>query len=277
MYCDGIVVIARQSSNLTKIKEMIPTAEIVYSDLSDKESLSEIMHDSDTLLHIAGIHWSREVVAAAADAKVRRLILVHTTGIYSKYKAAGEEYRQIDEFVYETCKKNKIMLTILRPTMIYGSIKDKNVATFIKMVDKLPLMPIVNGARYELQPVHYDDLGKAYYEVLINEDITANKDYILSGEKPIYLRDMLKEIGKNLNKKVRFISCPFVVAYTGAWLIFIFSLFKIDYREKVQRLCEPRVYSHEQARNDFGFNPRSFEVGIVDEVKEYLKSKKRGI
>ena len=155
--------------------------------------------------------------------------------------------------------------------MIYGNLSDNNVCVFIKMVDKLPIMPVVDGARYELQPVHYKDLGKAYFQVLINEDATANKDFILSGGDPILLRDMFIEIGNNLGKKVTFLSCPFCIAYAGAWLVYLFTLTKIDYREKVQRLCEPRTYSHETATETFGYSPRNFEKGIVDEVKEYLK------
>ena len=172
-------------------------------------------------------------------------------------------------FVYKTCKEKNIVLTILRPTMIYGNITDNNIVTFIKMVDKFPLMPVVNGARYELQPVHYQDLGDAYYAVLMNEEATANKDFILSGGEPILLRDMLSEIGKNLGKKVKFISCPYWIAYSGAWVVYVLTFKKKDYREKVQRLCEPRVFSHEEATKAFGYSPRIFQVGIVDEVKQY--------
>lgn len=223
----------------------------------------------DTVLHIAGIQCSKQIVKAAVKNRVRRLILVHTTGIYSKYKAAGEEYRHIDDYVYKMCRKYGIILTILRPTMIYGNTADNNVVKFIKMVDKLPVMPVVNGARYKLQPVHYEDLADGYYKVLVNEDATANKDYNLSGGAEIELREMLTVIGENLGKKVRFVSCPFPVAYAGAWGLYLASLKKKDYREKVQRLCEPRVFSYEEAKKDFGYNPRKFQTGVVGEVREY--------
>lgn len=125
---------------------------------------------------------------------------MHTTGIYSRYKEAGEKYRNIDAYVEQQCKDNNISLTFLRPTMIYGNIYDNNVVQFIKMVDKLPLMPVVNSARYDLQPVHYMDLSEAYYQVLMNEN-TANHNYILSGGEPISLRNMLSEIENCLGKK----------------------------------------------------------------------------
>lgn len=271
LFSDGIRAVVRPTSNTKKLDELVPNVEKITGNLNDPIVLKKAFKDADTLVHIAGIHWSKEVVQAAADCHVRRLVLVHTTGIYSKYKAAGEEYRRIDDFVYEACKENGIILTILRPTMIYGNVSDRNIVTFIKMVDKLPVMPVVNGARYELQPVHYKDLGDAYFKVLMNEQSTANRDFILSGGAPILLRDIFTEIGRNLGKKVKFVNCPFWIAYAGAWVIYGLTLKKKDYREKVQRLCESRAYSHEDASLAFGFAPRTFDVGVTDEVKEYQR------
>ena len=249
--------------------------ERMYGELTDETFLGEAFLGVDTVVHIAGIHWSREVVHAAAGNFVRRLICVHTTGIYSKYKAAGEEYRNIDDFVYMMSKSKNIILTILRPTMIYGTIGDKNVSSFIRMVDRFPVMPVINNADYELQPVHFADLGKAYYDVLVNEKITGGHDYILSGGEEITLRDMLVEMGAYLSKKMRFVSVPFPIAYAGAWVFYLVSIGKIDLREKVQRLCEPRVYPHEEATRDFGYAPRTFRSAIGDEVREYLEAKDR--
>lgn len=225
----------------------------------------------DTLLHIAGIQRSVQIVSAALEAGVRRFILVHTTGIYSKYKEAGEGYRIIDKEVTDMCKKYNAHLTILRPTMIYGSLNDGNMSVFINMVNKLRIFPVINGAKYELQPVWCGDLGKAFYDVLMHPELTDDKNYDLSGGAPIMLIDIFKEIGRQLGVKNTFISCPFFIAYGGAWCVFILTLGKIDFREKVQRMVEPRAYSHEEAKKDFGYNPLTFAEGIKDEIEQYKK------
>lgn len=271
IFPDGLKLLVRNPGKLNGIDKKLYKCEVCVGNLEDESYLAEALKDVDTVVHIAGIQQSRKIFSAAANNKVRRIIAVHTTGIYSKYKEAGEEYRQIDKYCYNICKDNSIGLTILRPTMIYGNVKDQNVVRFIKMVDKLPIMPVVNGARFKLQPVHYDDLANAYFEVLMNEESTVDKDFVLSGGNEIELRDMLTIIGENLGKKVHFISCPFEIAYVGACIVYGLSLKKVDYREKVQRLCEPRVYSHEEATMAFGYNPRTFHKGIVAEVKEYQK------
>ncbi len=168
-------------------------------------------------------------------------------------------------------------MTILRPTMIYGRTSDNNVIIFIKMVDKLRFFPVINHGNSPLQPVHKKDLGNAYYEVLINESITKNKNYILSGKDSILLIDMFKIIGGYLKKKNTFISIPFPIGYLGSYCLFILTIGKVDYREKVQRLVEPRVFDHKEANQDFGYSPMSFKEGVKEEIIEYkLQSNRKG-
>ena len=207
--------LVRPTSDVSKLDQASLGFEKWPGELTDPTFLERAFQDVDTILHIASIGLSQHIVDAAVKCHVRRLICVHTTGIYSKYKEAGEAYRNVDAYVEQQCRDHRIGLTILRPTMIYGNIHDRNIITFIKMVDRLPVMPVVNGAKYDLQPVHYMDLSEAYYQVLMHEN-TQNHNYILSGGEPIALRDIFLTIGNCLGKKVHFVSCPFPIAYAGA-------------------------------------------------------------
>ena len=261
---------------LRSIGGEICEADITRPDELDALFTTESGEKVDTLLHIASVLWSPYIVTVALKHGVKRLILVHTTGIYSKYKAAGEAYRvtekEINRQVDELRKQGEdISVTYLRPTMIYGDLEDGNISVFMNMVYKLRLMPVINGARYDLQPVWCGDLGKAYYQVLVHPEKTNNKDYILSGGAPIQLIDMFKTMGKYLGVKNTFISCPFWLAYAGSWAIYILTCGKKDLREKVQRMVEPRAYPHDEATRDFGYDPLTFEVGIRDEIEMYKR------
>ena len=241
--------------------------------MSDETYLREVTRDVDVLFHIAGIGKSLPLVQAAAANGVKRMVLVHTTGVYSKYKAAGEGYRQIDAAIEALAREQGIGLTILRPTMIYGTLEDGNIIKFIKMVDKLSPMPVVDHAKYLLQPVHAADLGHAYFQVLTHLEETAGKDYVLSGRDPILLIDLFRIIADELGVQRRFLSVPFPIAYAGAWGVYLLSLTRIDMREKVQRLCESRAYPHEEAVRDFGYDPMPFEEGLRGEVRAYVNAK----
>ena len=246
---------------------------MIEGDLTDSNYLRQLTKNVDVMFHIAGIGKSPALVNAAAENGVRRIVLVHTTGIYSKYKAAGEWYRQADAEITALCREQGIGLTILRPTMIYGTLGDQNIVKFIKMVDKLSPMPVVNHANYLLQPVNCRDLGNAYLQVMNHLEETSGKNYNLSGRDEVLLIDLFRIIADELGVSQKYLSVPFRIAYAGAWGIYLLSLTKIDMREKVQRLCESRAYPHEEAVRDFGYDPMPFEEGLRQEVREYLAAK----
>jgi len=261
-------VLCRAGSDTAPIAESGLPLEIAAGDLDDPDSLKCAMRGMDTVLHIAGIQKSENVVEAALACGIKWLVLVHTTGIYSKYKAAGEGYRQIEQRIAKKLEDTDIALTILRPTMIYGGVDDKNISVFIRMVDRLRVFPTVSGGKFALQPVHREDLGEAYYAVLRHAAVTRNQNYDLSGAYPMDLIDILKLFSAELGKKTSFVSVPFRIAYAGAWGVFLISFGRIDLREKVQRLVEPRAYGHEAAARDFGYAPQDLREGLRREVRD---------
>lgn len=261
--------LVRSSSDCRALDRSGLNVEKMHGDLTDTAFLEKAMKGVSIVLHIAGIQTSLPVVRIAVENRVKWIILVHTTGIFSRYKSAGEGYRRTEQLIGDLVKDSGTATTILRPTMIYGSIDDGNVAVFIRMADALPVVPVVNHANYPLQPVHSSDLGVAYARVLTHEAVTKGRDYILSGARPILLVDMFKVIGKRLGKNVRFMSVPFPLAFCGSWILHLLTFGRVDFRERVQRLVESRAFSHADANKDFGYSPLSFEEGIVNEVEEY--------
>ena len=169
-------------------------------------------------------------------------------------------------------KRPSIGVIYLRPTMIYGCINDRNLIVFIKMIDKLRIFPVIDRGKNLLQPVNGRDLGKAYYQILMNKEI-MNGDYILSGEKPIAMIDMFKLISSILKKKTIFINVPLVLGVFMAKCLKVCTFGKVDFIEKVQRMGEDRSFSHEAAKKDFGYLPMPFAEGLKLEVNEYLKCK----
>lgn len=217
-YKGKIRCILRNDNGSEKLKKSGLDYEIIYGDLEDQEFLNYACKNVDEILQIYNIRYSLNMINAAIKNNVKRIICVHTTGIYSKYKMASSEYKEIEEKVLELVK-DKIDLTILRPTMIYGDICDLNISKFIKMIDKMKIYPMIAGGKAKLQPVNARDLGRAYYLVLINPESTKNKQYNLSGSEEIKIIDMLKLIGKYLNKKTIYITIPLWLSVTAGYIL----------------------------------------------------------
>lgn len=266
--------LVRPTSDSSFIESFGLPIEIVRGDIQDDDCLRSALSGMDTLLNVFGIIQDpARVTKMAVEAGVTRIISVHTTGIYSRYKYASADYIESDRKVTELCREHGVALSILRPTMIYGGLDDQNVSTFIRMMDRLPIMPVVAGARFPLQPVNRRDLGYAYADVLLAGEATENRDYTLSGAEPVLLRDMLTIIAEQLGKKAKFLSVPYWVSIAGAWMLYVLSFTKVDFREKVQRMVEPRAYPHDAATADFGYAPRGFAEGVHDEIAEYKKTR----
>ena len=275
-YKGVIRCIVRETSDTSLLDNSGLNIEKVIGDLNDEQFIEQAIYGIETILHIYNIHHSPQILKAAIKNNVSRAILVHTTGIYSEFKNASQEYKDVEKEVFKLTKNNctSTRITILRPTMIYGDICDSNMSKFIKMIDKFRVMPIIEKGESLLQPVNARDLGKAYMDVLQNPIETNGKAYNLSGDKPIKIVEVLNIITQQLGKKTIFVNIPIGLSVRLAKLLKFITFGKIDYIEKVQRMGENRSYTHHEAVKDFNYKPISFEKGIQIEIEEYLEGKR---
>ncbi len=271
---DGTLrVLVRKSSDTGALDASGLAVEKIVGSAKDDASLRALVRGADTVVHISGI-WDTPRLLAAIEAEggVAHVVLVHTSGIFSKHKMASGVYRQIEESM-KPCLERGMNVTILRPTMIFGDLRDHNISKFIRMVDRLPVMPEIDHGLAPVQPVNARDLGQAYYKAAMHTTL-PEREYICSGERPVSVHELCELIGKYLGKRVCFVSVPMGVGVAGAWLVKGLTLGKKDYVEKVLRLGEDRSFSHEPAARDFGYEPEPFEVGLKREVEEYIHARK---
>lgn len=274
-YSGKIRCLVRHTSDTSALDASGLDIEKVTGDLADPQALRGLISGADTVLHITNIRWSIPVIQIALEQGVKRMVLVHTTGVFSKHRIASEEYKNIEEKLHMMLDNTDTEATILRPTMIFGDMCDHNIHKFIRMVDKLPVIPEINHGRGLLQPVNARDLGKGYYLAVTAEKL-PEREYILSGERVLSMYELFQEIGRDLGKKTRFVSVPMGVGVFLARCLKTITLGKVDFVEKVLRMGEDRSFSHNAAARDFGYEPEPFSTGLKREVQEYLTQKADG-
>ena len=272
---DGIVrCLVRTSSGTEMIDRSPLNIEKVIGDNTDYESLRKLTQNVDVVMHIFSIKQSVNVLNAAIENNVSRVVMVHTTGVYSKYKMASEEYKKIENEIEKILSKHCLDVTILRPTMIFGDMCDHNIHKFIEMVDKFPVMPEIDAGRGKIRPVNARDLAKAYYKVCMTNRL-PNIYYDLSGEQSITLHELFDMIGSFLGKNMKYQNIPMWLGVFLAKCIKLISFGKLNFVEKVLRMGENRDYGHEMATRDFSYMPESFVVGLKREVEEYRMQRKQ--
>ena len=223
------------------------------------------------IIHIANIRHSPIIMELANEYKIEKIVLVHTTGVYSQYRDYSSLYKEIEDKILNSSYTNTSYV-ILRPTMIYGNERDHNMHKLVKFLKKFPVFPVFGDGSALMQPVHVEDLADAIYRAHNLPEI-KNEDFDLSGGSVVEYKKVLSLISGGLNKKVLFLFIPIKLAIFSAKIYN--KLFKraIISVEQVARLQEDKAYPNEKACSLLGWNPRSFEEGILQEI-ELLKAKK---
>lgn len=266
---EEIHVVVRNSS-LDDFIERSPLNIIKHvGDIKNSDFVENITKDIDVILHIAGIQMSELIFYKAIENNINWIISIHTTGRYSKFKSASAEYIDIEDKLLKL--RDKINITILRPTMIYGSSRDRNMNKLIKFIDRFPIYPIFGNGNNLMQPVNAKDLAIAYQQVIENSEITINENYNLSGKYPIKYKNLISTVSQHLNKRTVLVKLPIIFSRFFVRICRkLVPKFPLN-EEQVLRMKEDKDFTHLKATEDFGYNPMSFEEGIVEEIKEYKR------
>jgi nucleoside-diphosphate-sugar epimerase len=223
------------------------------------------MQGTEALINIASLGFGHadSILRATKDAGIQRAIFVSTTAIFTQLNARSKTVRLAAELAIQT---SGLKYTVLRPTMIYGSPRDRNMWRLIRFMRYSPVIPVFGDGNYLQQPIYVGDVAQALVSCLCN-DQTIGKSYNLAGKAPLTYNQVIDTIARQMNKrvwKVHIPSGPIVALLKG------FECLKIPFpikAEQVLRLNENKSFSYAEAERDFGFRPLPFEEGIKLELK----------
>lgn len=253
----------RETSDRSRL-ETLPV-EWVTGDLSDTEALTSALRGVDALVNIAslGFGHAESILRSAKEAGVKRGIFISTTAIFTQLNADSKSARLAAE---EAIQASGLSYTILRPTMIYGSSRDRNMWRLIRLLRFSPIIPIFGDGESLQQSIFVDDVAQAVLLALQN-DITIGKSYNIAGKDPLTYNQVIDTVASALGKRVWKLRLPYMPIVN-----FLQFTERIRIRlpikaEQVLRLNENKAFSYEEAQRDFGFSPRSFAEGIELECK----------
>lgn len=258
-YIGPIRCLVREHSDVSWIRDKDNT-ELYLGDVSNVKSLKVGLKGIEGVIHLVNIRFSPQIIEACHSAKVKRVIIVSTTGIYSKYRECSEEYKSLEKTIIES----GLDYTIIRPTMIYGNQRDKNIHRLIMIIDKFPVIPVVGDGTGLMQPIYARDLARAIAEAYVRP-VSIGKAYNVAGKNPIKYIEILKLIADKLRKRRLFVKIPYSISLLAGYIGGLLNSKLIDV-EKVKRVREDKVFDYSDAVRDLDFSPISFEEGIQLEI-----------
>jgi nucleoside-diphosphate-sugar epimerase len=260
----------RKTSNRNYLNQSGLDIDYMTGDLKDSNFVDRALDEVSIVINFTGLKCVKNIVASEKTENLKWVISVHTTAIFSKFKTLSSEYKDIENCLIQSNSR----FTILRPTMIFGGEKDRNISKLINYFERFRFFPVFGKGENLLQPIYANDVAIAVYAVLQNYDAVIDKSYNIAGKYPISYNRLLKIVAKEMNKDIMLVHIPYGISYL--LVKFLNSIFKKApiSTEQVMRMNENKAYDYSEAKIDFGFSPISFEEGIALQIKSYKKNTK---
>ena len=191
--------------------------ELVAGDVTDPASLLAACEGVDTVVHLVAIikgrpqdfervmaQGTRNVVAAAQSAGVRRFVLASALGLDERSKDAVPYFAakwQMERAVRDSGLDH----VIFRPSFVFG--RDGGVLpTFIRLARFAPVTPIVGPGTQKLQPIWVEDLAH-YYARAVAEPVSGT--FELGGPDAVTWNEFWDRLKRTLGVRRKSIHVPF--------------------------------------------------------------------
>ena len=219
----------------------------------------QIEHHADTLIHCAPLWLLPEFLRKQRHTEsIKRCIAMSSTSVIAKANAQDDQDRELASRLLNAENKlkrvttGKINTTILRPTLIYGYGKDKNISVIANFIRKFGFFPVAGKADGLRQPVHVDDLVTAITDIIENPR-TFGKTYCLAGAQTMSYTVMLEKIFAGLGRPPRIVRLPLPLYRV------LLALRRSDYTPgSANRMNQNLDYDIESAIADFNYQPQAF-------------------
>jgi predicted dehydrogenase/nucleoside-diphosphate-sugar epimerase len=249
--------------------------EIRQADLSDPSSLRAALESPvHTVVHCAAttsetkvdyaqsfqvnVEGTRNLLQACQDQGIERFIMISTQ---SANEQNPSTYARTKLAADLAVRQSPLAYTILKPSTIYGPGSKGLFAKMVRLLDAVPVVPILGSGSRLIRPIHVFDLCEAILECE-NSGQALGKTYDLGGRDLVSYEDFIGSILQARKKKKPFVqvSLPVCRALAAA-----FSFLKNPpfTRDNVMGLNQNQVCSIDAARNDFGFSPRGLREGLT--------------
>ncbi|MAT52448.1 MAG: epimerase [Porticoccaceae bacterium] len=201
-----------------------------------------------------------------AQSGARRIVALSTTSVFTKADSPDTWERTVaantiaaEAQLSRFAEDRGIAWTILRPTMIYGLARDRNISALLRFIHRFGLLPVLGEAKGLRQPVHCRDVADACIRA-VRSNGSLNKAYNISGGEILSYRQLCEHLFIVAGKKPRLITIPL-------WLFAVLKPGKALLPDRLrwlvammERMNKDMIFDTTDARRDLGLTPGPFRL-----------------
>ena len=199
-------------------------------DLTRWKQVDGLAEGCDVVVHLAGLFsrtggqtlaavhgtGTRHLLAEAARAGVDRFIYVSVLGA----RPGADDYFGTKFDAETAVLTSHLPSVILRPSVIYGP-GDRFTSTIVRLLQTLPVFPMVGRGRFEVQPLAVEDMTDALTQCVEREDLDG-RQFELAGPERLEFREIVSCVAGALGLQRPKLPIPksvgLAAARCGRWL-----------------------------------------------------------
>ncbi len=201
---------------------------------------------------------------------IQRIVILSSTSRFTKKDSSDQNEQRTARLLIKSenqvqtwAKINRVECIILRPTLIYGMGRDKNITEIARFILRFGFFPLLGAAKGLRQPIHAKDVSTAC--ILALEALNLkNCTYNLTGGETLTYRDMVKRIFSALNKKPRLVQIPLWLLQLTIPIIRRIPRYRLWTAAMAERMNQDLVFNSLNAQQDLHFSPGSFILSAED-------------
>ena len=203
-------------------------AELADGDVTDASTLPAAVAGCDAVVHLVSIRrgsreqfervmaqGTRDLVAAAATAGLRRFVLMSAAGT-NEHTASTVPYFRAKLDMEQAVQAAAVAHVILRPSFVFGP-GGGALPIFVRQVRFSPVTPVIGAGLHRVQPIWVGDLA-AYVVAAVERPEAANRVFELGGPDVVTWDELYERIATTLGKRRTRFHIPAGLMRAGAGL-----------------------------------------------------------
>ncbi len=200
----------------------------------------------------------------------QRLVAISSTSRWAKEDSAdlseqalARRLAEAEEAVREWSERRGIPSVILRPTLIYGGGRDRNITEIVRFIRLAGFFPVLGPANGLRQPIRASEVARACLVALQTCRSGTGprfRTYDIGGGEALSYRNMVTRVFDAMGRPVRLPSVPRSVFQVAL------ALFRLNPRLRhwniamVERMNKDLVFDNSSAERELGFRSDPFRL-----------------
>jgi uncharacterized protein YbjT (DUF2867 family) len=200
----------------------------------------------------------------------RRLVALSSTSRFTKVDSGDRAENAIaaklidsEARVQAWAESRGIEWVVLRPTLIYGQGRDKNISEMALFIRRFGFLPLLGRAQGLRQPIHAEDVAAACIAAL-DAPAAANRAYNISGGETLAYREMVTRVFAALGRPARLVTVPLGAFRVAVAMLRCLPRYRHWSAAMAERMNRDLVFDHADAARDLGFKPKDFALTAAD-------------